>query len=64
MAGNSELAHHGYVQRRVQRGGYLLRHGHTSPRQAQHHDIIAAEVMLEKAGQHAAGVPAITEDTL
>jgi hypothetical protein len=64
MPGDSELAHQEYAQDCVQRGGYFLRHWHTAPRQAQHDNIITAAVILEKTGQHAASVPAITEDML
>src|SRR5258706_397244 len=64
MSRNPELAHHEHVQRRVQRGGYLIGHRHPAPRQTQHHDIVTAPVMLQKTGQHSAGVAAITENTL
>jgi hypothetical protein len=39
------------VERSVQRTGHLGRHGHTSARQPQHHDVVPARVLPEPLGE-------------
>jgi hypothetical protein len=42
---HAELAHHDHLERRVERLRDLEGHGHTAARQAQHHDVLAPQML-------------------
>ena len=64
MTWDAQLANNEHVQRHLQRRGNLVAHGHSTPRQCQHDNVIAPVVMAEHLCQHPTGIPAIVKDAL
>jgi hypothetical protein len=64
VTGHSQLADEKDIERRAQSECDLVRYRDASTRQRKNENVISISILVEKSGQHLAGLAAVTKDTL